>query len=218
MEDSKKLSIIKSNSGHDVLIINGIEMHSRFNPIQEAYEQAVKQSCQLEESSRILILGLGLGYHVQQIEFKMREFHQTPEIFVIEPNRDVAKLALNSHIIPQNHTTVFSGKNIERYYQNKKFIDFLSKKPTIITHQASLDLESTFFKKFLSYTAPSYMAVVNNVLDEDVQKLLKGFNERATFTQCLDDITKQELASQDNFKVLAFRELFNQIKETRGQI
>lgn len=218
MEDSKKLTVTKSNSGHDILVINGIEMHSRFNPIQEAYEYALKHGHQLRDNENILMLGLGLGYHVQQIEFKMREFHNSPQIFVVEPSRDVAKLAINSHIVPQNHTTVFSGKNIERYYQNKKFIDFLSKKPIILTHQPSLDLESHFFKKFLSYTAPSYIGAMRNILDEDVTGFFDHFNPNATFTQCLDDMDNQQITSQDDFKILAFRELFNQIKERRGEL
>lgn len=218
MEDSKKLSIIKSNSGHDIIVINGIEMHSRFNPIQEAYEFALKHTHQIQDNPNILILGLGLGYHVQQIEFKMREFHSKPQIFVVEPNRDVAKVAINSHIIPQNHTTIFSGKDIERYYQNKKFIDFLTKKPTIITHQPSLDLESNFFKRFLSYSASNYVGAIRNLLDSEIKHHFDRFNPNATLTQCLDDIEEKPFLKQDDCKILAFRELFNQIKEHRGEI
>ena len=209
MDDSTQLRIVKSQSGHNNLIVNGVEMHSRFNPVQEAYEQATELSDKLKSSRRVLILGIGLGYHIQQIEFKMREFHSVPEIVVIEPNEQVAVCAQQSHIIPQKFVRVLYGQKIENYYRDSRFVQFLQNKPLIIPHKPTLDLEQDFFKRFLKYEASKKIKEVLPVLDQRLQGFFTEVNHEITLYQFLEDIEQQDTFSQDNFKLLAFKKLLD---------
>ena len=70
----KKVTIKKSNSGHNIVTVGNTELHSSFNPVKEAYDLTQKYQDKLKIKNKILILGLGAGYHIQQLDFKIREF------------------------------------------------------------------------------------------------------------------------------------------------
>lgn len=216
MDDSRNPFIVKAQSGHDILLLGDVEMHSRFNPVQEAYEQVMSIEDKLEKHSRVLVLGSGLGYHIQQLEFKMRSFHKEPEIFVVEPNEEVAILAKQSHIIPQKHVTIFSGNELEGYYQCTEFVEFLNDKPLIVPHRATLNLENSFFKKFLSYKASNQIFKIHNIIDPEIQILFDDANSSSTLNQFLDDINNKESLTTDDFKLLAFRNLCDSLLSEAG--
>ena len=209
MDDSAQLRIVKSQSGHTNLLVQGVEMHSRFNPVQEAYDQAVELSDKLKTSHQVLILGIGLGYHVQQIEFKMREFHTAPEIVVIEPNEKVALCAQNSHIIPQKFVRVLCGDQVENYYRDSRFVNFLQSKPLIIPHRPTLDLEQSFFKKFLKYEASKKLKEVTPVLDTRLVDIFQDSNKEITLYQFLEDLEQAPHLTSTHMQLLAFKEMLN---------
>jgi hypothetical protein len=209
MDDSTQIRIVKSQSGHANLFVRGVEMHSRFNPVQEAYEQAVELRDKLKKSRQVLILGIGLGYHVQQIEFKMREFHQTPEIVVIEPNEEVALYAQNSHIIPQKFVRVLCGDQVENYYRDRRFVNFLQNKPLIIPHRPTLDLEQSFFKKFLKYEASKKLSKVISVLDTRLVDIFQDSNKEITLYQFLEDLKQSPHLTNTHMQFLAFKKILD---------
>ncbi len=213
MEDSKRLSIVKSNSGHDILLIDQVEMHSKFNPIQEAYDLALSLSDKLKSNPNILVLGLALGYHIQQLDFKMREYHKNPNIFIVEPNEEVVHLAQKSHIIPNNHITIFSGRDIEKYYQHALFVEFLNQKPLIVPHKPTINLEADFFKRFLAYKASNKINKIMPILNKELQEVFRHFPQHYTLANCLDEIYQQEELGRVDMQLLAFRELYNQFAQ-----
>lgn len=216
MDDSRNPFIVKAQSGHDILLIGDIEMHSRFNPVQEAYEQTMNIEDKLEKHSRILVLGSGLGYHIQQLEFKMRAFHKDPQIFVVEPNEEVANLAKQSHIIPQKHVTIFSGRDLDSYYQCTEFVEFLNDRPLIVPHKPTLNLENDFFKKFLSYKASNKIFKIHNIISPEIRHMFDDADSSATLNQFLDDINNKESLTIDDFKLLAFRDLCDSLLTEAG--
>ncbi len=217
MDDSKKLAILKAQSGHDILVIDNIEMHSKFNPVQEAYDQCLALRDKIKKQDHILILGIGLGYHIQQLEFKMREFHKNPVIYVVEPNEEVVKLAMKYHIVPQGNVKIFSGRSIDTYYQDQQFIDFLNDKPLIVPHNPSLNLEYTFFKKFLSHKSSRKLSDITKVLHPEIKPLFHRQSQHTTLNQFINDLGKKENLVQDDFKLLAFGELCNSLQLQEGQ-
>jgi hypothetical protein len=59
--DNYKLEKVKSKDNNDILVINGIYIHSKYSPLKEA------SSIKYDGKNIVLIFGFGLGYHVENI-------------------------------------------------------------------------------------------------------------------------------------------------------
>ncbi|MEI8346869.1 MAG: hypothetical protein WCG27_05350, partial [Pseudomonadota bacterium] len=55
-----------SKTNHPIPVINGVHLHSVYNPIKEAETFISKQEKILKEKNHILFLGLGFGHHIDQ--------------------------------------------------------------------------------------------------------------------------------------------------------
>ena len=89
MEQDTKVTnyeIKRSKNGFDIPVINGVHLHSAYNPQKEATHFYEKYKDQINANSPILILGLGFGYHIEAL-FEYLENKQKPEnIWVLEPS------------------------------------------------------------------------------------------------------------------------------------
>lgn len=61
-----KWSIHKARDGNDTLSLNDVFLYSKFRPIDEVRKWLLKEIN--EKASSYLVIGLGLGYHVQQLK------------------------------------------------------------------------------------------------------------------------------------------------------
>ncbi len=75
-----------TKTGKPTLTINGLLLHSRYDPEQEAAR--LVDSANLDPGRPVLVVGMGLGYHVAEL---LRRGH---EVAVTEPDAEVAGLAL----------------------------------------------------------------------------------------------------------------------------
>lgn len=85
------LEIIPGKSGLPTLKMNQILVHSQYDPVKEA-NQWVK-SVEYKINDTIVVLGLGLGYHVQAL------LDNTPEsvnILIVEPVEEIGNICKNS--------------------------------------------------------------------------------------------------------------------------
>lgn len=73
-------------TGSLTLRAGSLQMHSRYNPEEEA--RRLVDSAELAEACAVLVVGCGLGYHVLEL---LARGH---EVVVIEPERDIVKLAV----------------------------------------------------------------------------------------------------------------------------
>ncbi|MBW1709081.1 MAG: hypothetical protein JRG97_07525 [Deltaproteobacteria bacterium] len=89
--DLNGASVKPAKNGHLTLIINGISMHSRVDPVGEAERLASSAPVNLALSHglRLAVFGLGMGYHVKALAGKL------DEIWVIEPNLGMIRLAFS---------------------------------------------------------------------------------------------------------------------------
>lgn len=78
---------VEGRGGKPTLKVGSVFLHSRYDPEQEA--QRLVNSAELDASRPVLVLGLGLGYHI--LELLKRGFH----VAVVEPDPAVARLALD---------------------------------------------------------------------------------------------------------------------------
>jgi len=188
-----QLYIKYSKTEKPIPVINGVHLHSIYNPEREAIGFVSNQLEQLKLSKNILIFGLGFGYHIEAIEEKMKSFHPAGyKIFVIEPNEEILQ---KWNELSPNHFSdnvrVISHASIKDFYQNIELVDFMSTKPSVIAHPASFQLSMSFFKDFMSYCYS------------------KNINESAYFIK--SDTYKQYLLSEN--KIETTEEFFQRISD-----
>lgn len=61
------IQINKSKSGFPVLKLDNIHLNSPYDPIAEAKDWISRYNYEIENSEPIILLGLGLGYHLLEL-------------------------------------------------------------------------------------------------------------------------------------------------------
>lgn len=122
----------KSRTGLYTLKYDGKYIHSKYNPIREA-EQFIDGNVKLLNKNKILVYGIGLGYHITEISKKT-----TGIIYIFEWNEELIKYSkeVNEDIFKQDNIKIISKGN-------KNFYKLLSKEleetKDIIIHKPSLE-------------------------------------------------------------------------------
>ena len=75
--NKSKIEVKKSKVETPVPVVDGIHLHSIYNPAKEAETFIGKYNENLSKQNSVLVLGLGFGYHVWQLESELRKHHQT---------------------------------------------------------------------------------------------------------------------------------------------
>lgn len=152
-------TIVTSKSGHSIPIINNISLHSQYDPMREADSFCKSYLQTLKTDRSFLILGLGFGYHVLKL---CQNFVPGPEsldsdinFFVIEPNtKNYQEFLRNKPVELPAQVKILSYEKVSSYFFDLELVSFLLKKPRIISHPASFNLYSGFFREFLSFEMP----------------------------------------------------------------
>lgn len=132
-----------------VPIVNDVPVHSLLNPVREAEVFATNFMSQLSSNPNVLILGLGFGYHVEEIERLLKLKHKTYKICVIEGIADLARSCL-SYKKMNPEITVFSQQNPSELFFDEYFCHFLLEKPTLVMHPVLYKLNESFYRSILS--------------------------------------------------------------------
>jgi hypothetical protein len=153
MSIEQKIEIRKSKHGEMIPSINGVFVHSAYNPIREAEAFVENHLNTLRQKNNILVLGLGFAYHIDQIIYHLNNFHTQYRLVVIEPSLSMAEAC--QQIRPQNLNKIIllAGKEIKSLFEDANFIRFLMDKPGVIAHSTSFNMNSEYFSKLLSYEA-----------------------------------------------------------------
>jgi hypothetical protein len=155
LHEMENYQIKISKSGHKVPVINDVHLHSSYDPIKEAsafIDKVIKQPPQ----ENYLILGLGFGYHVQELVSRLEKQNVTPQIVIIEPNNKTASDCFELEILGVHDHYYVVGKTPDEIYGNKDLTQFLLQKPQVISHTASFNLYANYFRDLLSYNAPNF--------------------------------------------------------------
>ena len=85
-----------SRTDQKVPVVNGVHLHSIYNPFKEAQALVEKYADQLTHKNEVLILGLGFAYHVNEIINYMTRVHgDNFRIVIVEPNAQIYHDCLN---------------------------------------------------------------------------------------------------------------------------
>jgi hypothetical protein len=168
-----------------VPIVNDVPVHSLLNPVREAEVFATNFMSQLSTNPNVLILGLGFGYHVEEIERLLNLRHKDYQISVIEGISDLARSCQSyRHLNPK--ISVFSSPAPEDLFFDEEFCKFLLKKPTLVMHPVLYKLNETYYKKILSRRAAANTQLWTN------PATLISHDERAKWLSAVQELTHAE--------------------------
>tara|TARA_R110000868_G_scaffold97619_7_gene268605 strand:- start:986 stop:1666 length:681 start_codon:yes stop_codon:yes gene_type:complete len=199
-----------SKSNTPVPVVDGIHLHSIYNPSKEAVGLIAKYEEAIAKQNKILVLGLGFGYHVWQLESILGRLHKNFEVIVIEPDiRMYDSFKKHAPVEFSNKTRIVSANTISEFYDDINLVKFMAGKPLVVPHAASFNLREDFFKKFMSFNASNELSdVVSKVHDVNLRNYLLSLGEPSDdFDTAISRKSgHQKLAHQDHFLNL-FKEL-----------
>jgi len=151
---SAPLSLKEAKSKDLVPCIGETPLHSLHGPRREAEVFANNHLAQLARSSHALVLGLGFGYHLEEISKILRLRHKAAHVGVIEPRADLVRLWSSYRHVPAD-AKVFSPTADGELWNDPRLAAFLLEKPVVIIHPTSFALHRGFFETFLRRRSPS---------------------------------------------------------------
>ncbi|MBP9681085.1 MAG: hypothetical protein KBD76_06745 [Bacteriovorax sp.] len=199
-----------SRTEQRVPVINGVHLHSIYNPFKEAENLIEAQLENLKQKKEVLILGLGFAYHVNSVSEKLQHFHgDNFKIIVIEPNVKVHEDCIAFELLNKKNVTVYSGFESNELYSDLELVHFLLRKPAIIAHPPSFNLYQDYFKSILTFEAPSNIAgIMNFILSPEVSSYLRRFDQNATLNEVLyQQIPKKSYFEEFDFLAMALIEM-----------
>lgn len=153
---SNFLTLTEAKSKELVPVIRGIPLHSLHNPRREAEVFASNHLAHLSKTANVLVLGLGFGYHIEEMSKILRLRHKEGRILVIEAYSELVRL-WQSYQKNTCKAEVISATNVDELYANKDICKFLLTKPVVIIHHASFESAKSFYQTFLSRRASSHL-------------------------------------------------------------
>ncbi len=208
-----------SRTEQKVPVVNGVHLHSIYNPFKEA-ETLIESNVEaLTNKNEVLILGLGFGYHVNHAIEKLTELHGNNfKIIVIEPNHQVHQDCLNLDLLNKKNVLVYSGFTAQELYRDLDLIHFLLRKPTMIAHPASFNLYQMYFKTFLTFVAPTQLEEISKFTEvREVKNYLKNFDSNNTFEEAFyNQLPKKEQFTSMDFLAMALVEMTKRSGEKSG--
>lgn len=219
--------IIYSRSKDPTVIIDGIQLHSIYNPRKEAENFIEQNLSNIKKSANILVLGLGLGYHLLYLIKKLNsEFPSSQKtIWVIDPLKrneiEYQQQGIANEVLQEINSHENSGglklnicteKTPLEIYQNYSFVNFLIKSPTIIAHPATFNHFGNYFKEILNYRATDKMSdIIEKTNSESLKKYLKGFKSHQSFSHAFQvELQSRHQLNSYDFIALAFLEIGDQ--------
>ncbi len=197
---SPTLEIKKSKHGEYIPVLNGVFLHSAFNPIKEAESFVENHLTTLNQKNNILVLGLGFAYHLDQILHHMNNFHQQYQVVVVEPNHKILKACEEFNPKNLKRLVILSGLEVKTLYQDANFIRFLMNRPGVIAHPASFNFHSEYFKSLLSFEADQSLSSFQHRLPNELKAYFQQFNPNMTLNQIFTQLeTKTKLTTTADF-------------------
>src|SRR5690606_12367301 len=128
---------------------------------------------------RSLVLGQAFGYHINALEKLMSRYHQSWQIFVIEPDPSMYRAFMAKMPTElSDNVTIISSHNISEIYDHIELTRFMAEKPLVVAHPATFNLREGYFKSFISYKASNRIdAVAGEVSDYDLSNYIKTLGE-----------------------------------------
>lgn len=208
-ERNSQYEMQPSRNGLTVPVINGVYLHSIYNPIKEAEAFARTQEQNLKIKNKVLILGLGFGYHIEEIAKILNSNHKNFEIVILEPNKRLTEDFIDTRNFEDKNIKIVCKDKVKDLFEDINFINFLMQKPCIIKHDTSFILEKEFYTRFLAYKASPDLFHFKGLLSERARHLFNS-REARTVDDYINDIKNSgHIKDKNEFLLMAFNEVVN---------
>ena len=207
-----------SRTDQKVPVVNGVHLHSIYNPFKEAQALVEKYADQLTHKNEVLILGLGFAYHVNEIINYMTRVHgDNFRIVIVEPNAQIYHDCLNLDLQNKKNVLVYSGFLPQELYSDIDLIHFLLRKPAVIAHPPSFNLYQDYFKEVLTFEAPKKIEAIQEYLtSNEVKRYLAELEAHETFDNFLyNDLPGRTEMKGFDFLCMALSEMTKNAKEVK---
>ncbi len=125
---------VEGRGGEPTLRVDSVFLHSRYNPREEAVR--LIDSAGLDLARPVLVVGLGLGYHVLELVAR------GGDVAVVEPDVRVGRLALEG---PMRDSGVLMGVgDSEIIAASDVFREFVARSPQVLVHPPTARLHPAF--------------------------------------------------------------------------
>lgn len=191
-----------SRTGQMVPVVNGVHLHSAYNPFKEAEGLVEAQLEHFKKKNEILVLGLGFAYHINAIIEKLTMIHgDNFKIIVIEPNIQVYNDCISHELLNKKNVLIYSGFNSVELYRDLDLVHFLLRKPALVAHSPSFNLYQDYFKKILTFEAPTKIRdILDFIVIPEVKKYIASFDQDLNFEEILYD----KIPNKNNFEHVDF--------------
>jgi hypothetical protein len=157
MDSPIQLTLTESKSKDLVPVLNGKPLHSLHNPSREAEVFASNHLAQLSQRPNVLVLGLGFGYHLEEMAKILRLRHKEGRIVVVEPCKELFRL-WSSYRPNKGNVEVFCVPAARDLYNDRALCQFLLLKPVVIIHGPSYELAKPYYQEFLQKRAAASLS------------------------------------------------------------
>lgn len=207
-ERSSKYQIEISRNGKKVPVVNGVYLHSIYNPIKEAEAFSEEHGEKLRSKNLVLVLGLGFGYHIDEIEKKLKDAHgDNYQIQILEPSSQMVNHFNREVGFTSKHVSIIKSASVEDIFSSWDVVSFLMKKPLILKHDSSFSLEKKYFTEFLSYKAPIETNKIATLLTEASANLISGFNSPTLPDLMRETDTLNKFGTKESYLLKAFNHI-----------
>lgn len=208
-----------SRTEQKVPVVNGVHLHSIYNPFKEAETLVEAQIDSLKTKNEVLILGLGFGYHVNAVIEKLQEFHGNNfKVIVVEPNIQVYEDCIANELLNKKNVLVYAGFNSNELYSDLDFVHFLLRKPAMVAHPPSFNLYQYYFKTILTFEAPKTIGgILEFVENEKIKRYLKRFENEETLENVLyNQVPMKKTFDESDFLAMALVEMTKKSVELKA--
>ena len=207
------IELKQSRSGKTVPVVGGIYLHSIYNPEKEAQAFASNYENSIKSKSHILMLGLGFGYHVEEVAKLAAKYHETFKIVVLEPNQKLVQAHNEAGGFDDSRIEVINASRPTEVFENYEFIMFLSQKPAILRHESSFNLSKAFFKEFLTFKAPTNMNNFSALMSDNARSFFPV--KESSVDQAIESAkTTGRLKDKKDFAFFVLEAVVNSAKQT----
>jgi hypothetical protein len=205
--------IKRSKSGLSVPIVNDIHLHSIYDPEKEAFNFVDRNFHLFANKSNLLILGIGFGYHIIELQKLLSEKKLKKNIVVIDPCERLFKDAINLKLITGDEATYFIGEKIQTLYENEHLIRLLLDNPSVISHPSSFNLFRNYFSSFLSFKSTQQLSEgIKYLKNSHLMNYISKFTEANSVDEIIDNsiLRKNSINHIFDYYLLAFNFMVTQ--------
>ena len=191
-----------------VPVINDVYLHSIYDPQKESSELLKQYRDILDKSSSILILGLGYGYHVQEILRYFKSNNRKFCISVLEPSKNIIQDCLKYNRFQSNDIKIYCYPSLLKLFRSINFVKFILNKPSIIPHPPSFNLYREYFKEYFTYKFDQRLSYNLDLIDsKEMRDYFKDKDKSLSLFNYLNRVHKNKSFKQDiDFILSAFVE------------